>query len=139
MKKAKIEYIVTAAFAVVLVFILVKSAFGPKPKKTVVSRPAAAQEASLPGAGADAPQAAGWGRDPFSFGKATYATAEQGMALNGIVWDEKAPSAIINDTIVRVGEEINGKRVMDIQKNKVTLSAKDGNIYELNLAHELSR
>lgn len=56
-------------------------------------------------------------RDPFS----RQPTQSSGPHLSGIAWDEKYPTAIINDTIVKIGDEIAGQTVIDIQKDKVIL------------------
>ena len=46
------------------------------------------------------------------------------VSLSGIVWDKNTPSAIINDIIVKIGEEIKGHMVIDIKQDRVIL--KDG-------------
>jgi len=56
--------------------------------------------------------------------------------LNGIVWDAKSPFAIINNTIVRVGDKIDSSRVKDIQRDSVIL-IKGAHTCELELAEEL--
>ncbi|MCX5715694.1 MAG: hypothetical protein NTV07_02310 [Candidatus Omnitrophica bacterium] len=141
MTKTKIEIIVTAGFVVLFAFVVFKSIPGAKVKKAtppapVKNSPAVAHKRDVVQADTNGPaKAAAWGRDPFSFGKSTYASAENGMVLNGIVWDENAPSAIINDNIVKVGEEVDGKKVAEIKKDKVILT-KDGAVYELNLGSD---
>lgn len=42
--------------------------------------------------------------------------------LNGIVYSDVDPTAIINDTIVREGDQINGATIESIQENFVKLS-----------------
>lgn len=70
-----------------------------------------------------------WGRNPFAPGGAKDIS---GMILKGIIWDEKAPVAIINEKIVRKGDEIEGKKVIEIEKDKVILYDGKDNI-ELKL------
>ena len=62
-------------------------------------------------------------RDPF-FAQPVVSAKETSthLSLNGIVWDEVHPTAIINNTIVRKGSVIEGNTVVDIQKDKVILS-----------------
>src|SRR3989338_2047771 len=71
-------------------------------------------------------------RDPFSRQSLSDLEESQDLHLSGILWDEVNPSAIINDQIITVGGEINGKKVVEIKKDKVTLEA-DGQTAELGL------
>ncbi len=43
------------------------------------------------------------------------------IKLEGILWDESIPLAIINDSILREGDSIDGLTIEQIEKNKVTL------------------
>ena len=45
-----------------------------------------------------------------------------GIKLEGIIWDEKNPMAIINDKIVGVGEEIAGAKIVGITENEVVFN-----------------
>lgn len=78
-------------------------------------------------------EALDWGRDPFMFDEMEI---EVGLVLNGIVWDAKSPFAIINDTIVRIGDKVDNSKVKDIQREKVIL-IKGAHICELELSGEL--
>jgi hypothetical protein len=44
------------------------------------------------------------------------------LFLEGIMWDDRKPMAIINDEIVSAGDKIKGMTVIKIEKNKVILS-----------------
>jgi len=66
-----------------------------------------------------------WGRDPFFL-----ESLKEGVKVSfplrvtGIIFDKdrsEATYAIINDVVVRVGDEIAGAEVIDIQSNSVTL------------------
>ncbi len=64
-----------------------------------------------------------WVRCPFS-GK-IYSSQSRSIVdlqLNGILWDETDPKAIINGKIRGRGEAIGKYTVIDIEKNKVSLS-----------------
>jgi hypothetical protein len=61
-----------------------------------------------------------WGRDPFARGAA--AGQPGGLSLSGILWDATSPIAIINGQMFRVGEEIDGFRVLEIAHDRVSLS-----------------
>lgn len=139
MEKKKIEIIVTSIGIVILIFIVVpKKSHPPSPVKAGKEDRLRRMSAEVL-TKADKSQtlkkaitAQKWGRDPFIFGETK--TAETGgLSLNGILWDEIAPSAIINNTVVKIGDEVDGNRVVDIQKERVILS-KEGSTYELNLA-----
>ncbi len=62
-------------------------------------------------------------RDPFSRQSLSDLEESQDLHLSGILWDEVNPTAIINDEIVAVGGEINGKKIVEIRKDKVILEA----------------
>ena len=62
-----------------------------------------------------------WARDPFTHG-GTSAGGPSGLALSGILWDANAPLAIINGQTLRVGEELEGFRVVQIDPDRVVLS-----------------
>lgn len=132
--KKKIEIIITAGFVLILIFILFNNIIGTKNRKALIKKGKALSKGlsnTVDKKKEIVPvKVMGWGRDPFIFGETR--TAEGGLVLNGIAWDETNPSAIINNTVVRIGDGVGGNRVVDIQKNRVILS-KDVNTYELNL------
>jgi hypothetical protein len=89
-----------------------------------------------------------WGRDPFyrprrapearvtSRGKSAR-SVEPRWILGGILYNERNPSAVINRTIVSGGDDIDGARVVKIDKNEVTLE-KGGLLFTLTLAKDQS-
>lgn len=75
-----------------------------------------------------------WGRNPFS-AKPVSAETVSALTLNGIVWDEKNPRAVINDRIVGVGNKVEGHKVVKIEKYRVVLT--DGLVdFELRLGRK---
>ena len=58
-------------------------------------------------------------RDPFS---AAPIDSYQDPQLQGILWDEKNPSAVINGRVVSVGSKIDGNLVVEIKQDRVTLN-----------------
>jgi hypothetical protein len=64
-------------------------------------------------------------RDPFVSIPITPATdhAVVDVVVKGIFWDAGRPMAIINDAIVRVGDIVNNRTVVDIQKESVILES----------------
>ena len=130
MKKNTIEIIVTSVLVVVL-FLVVSKSFAPlwkkksrarekkasiirRAKKTLVdeTRPLLErQEERI--------KSLGWGRDPFFLGRIE--ESEGDLILHGIIWDEKTPSAIINDTVVEVGDQIGGIKIVEITRSSVKI------------------
>lgn len=74
----------------------------------------------------------GWGRNPFSLSEV--ATVEKPV-LNGIVWDQKSPQAIINNQILQKGDRIGRFTITDIQSTSVILTD-DTHILELRLGRK---
>lgn len=125
MEKQKVEIIITGV-AVVLFIVLFTSTLAKRTKKAVtetaenlpvsevvppeVTKPISAKEIE-------------WGRDPFV--KAPERKEKEGtigLTLEGIIWDETNPQAIINNEIVTIGDKINGLEVVEIKKDEVTLT-----------------
>lgn len=71
-----------------------------------------------------------WGRNPFTPGGAASKTA---LVLNGIMWDEKKPLAIIGSEVLGVGGKIGEYAVTEIKKDSVILNNGTGDL-ELRLA-----
>ena len=70
-----------------------------------------------------------WGRDPFALeaarpkGEAEVRTSfAASLHVSGIVWDTARVHAVINDSVVRVGEEVNGIRIVAIEPDRVTVA-----------------
>lgn len=96
---------------------------GPRPS-SLLSEPAPAG----PVPASDGPE---WGRDPFLSdprrGKGPAPSSgepveESDIVLNGILWDSKVPSAILNNKVVGRGDRLKGWEVTEIQKDHVVLS-----------------
>ena len=80
-----------------------------------------------------------WGqRDPFAIGENKLAEGPKtvvkfsGFNLSGIVWGPQGYQALVNDYVVRVGDQVNGARVVNITKEGVELT-KDGQTHFLPL------
>ncbi len=79
-------------------------------------------------------------RDPFLASKDSNILKAPGekktpaipLNLKGILWDKLVPSAIINSKVVKIGDLIFGKTVVDIEKDKVILM-ENGEIQILKL------
>jgi hypothetical protein len=66
-----------------------------------------------------------WGRDPFGLGATKKADATV-LSLTAILYHDGQGSAIINNQILKVGDEIAGKRVVQILPDRVQLQGTDG-------------
>ncbi len=81
-----------------------------------------------------------WGRDPFLIEGARLKNTEGmptkapslNLKLTGIVWDQNRAHAMINDYVVKEGDEIGGAKVVAIRRDSVTL-VKDGVQHTLRL------
>ncbi len=62
-----------------------------------------------------------WSRNPFAPAKRA-----TGLILNGIVWDEETPRAIIGDVIVGIGDKVKDATVVDIKRESVVLRDDNG-------------
>ena len=70
---------------------------------------------------------ADWGRNPFA-----RTQGPRALILEGIVWDEKSPKAIINGNIIGIGDNIDSNVVVDIKQDSVMIKGEAGEI-ELRL------
>jgi len=72
-------------------------------------------------------------RDPFTAAPILSANSLQsGVNLTGILWDKDKPLAIIDGEVVKKGERIGPKTVVEIKRDRVILS--DGQVFtELKL------
>ena len=65
-----------------------------------------------------------WGRDPFAVGSVpVQATGD--LSLSGIFWDAKMPVCLIDGKMLKVGDEISGAKVLEINKDTVLLKVGD--------------
>jgi len=79
-----------------------------------------------------------WGSDPFYRGHPVSDNGDEepsppGWSLDGIMYKESAPMAVINRNIVKSGDLVNGARIIEIKKDRVVLE-KDGMSFILNIA-----
>ena len=76
-----------------------------------------------------------WGGSPFLPLKtedARVMTESGSIALEGVMWDEKTPRAIINGRVMKVKDRIGANEVVEIKQDRVILN--DGkNLIELNI------
>ena len=71
-----------------------------------------------------------WGESPFLADRGTAApsdavspnAAEEQIMLQGILWDPKAPTAIVNNRVVAPGDRLGRWEVKEIRKDQVILS-----------------
>ncbi len=79
-------------------------------------------------------------RDPFlprieqAVQNSTYSIKQflMNYKVSGILYDDKGPTAIINSKVVRIGDIIVGKTVVDIEKDKIILM-ENGEVFVLEL------
>jgi hypothetical protein len=66
-----------------------------------------------------------WGRDPFGLG-GTKKADKTALTLTAILYNDGNGSVIINNQILKVGDEIAGQRVVQILPDRVQLRGADG-------------
>ncbi|MFH1848074.1 MAG: hypothetical protein ABH825_02520 [Candidatus Omnitrophota bacterium] len=148
MEKKKTEIIITAVLGAVLVLILARNiplAFKRRPSAAMQGRASVSRQVSRTASARRVPQAEqekpefedkGWSRDPFFVGQiASGGSSDESIVLNGIIWDQGNPSAIVNNTIVGEGEEIGKARIVEIKENSVIVQ-QDGSMHELYIWQE---
>jgi len=107
----------------------VASVPGPNPSPTpsaVPAAPAAVPTAAAPRLAPPPPPDQPWGkRDPFEIEAKRLprgpkgADQFSGYKLTGIVWGSHGYQALINDRVVRVGDQVDGARIVKITKTGV--------------------
>ena len=73
-----------------------------------------------------------WGRNPFAEKESPKVKVTK-LRLNGILWDDAAPKAIIGDDIVGIGDKVGPNTVVDIKEDRVVLNNGTAD-FELKLA-----
>jgi hypothetical protein len=71
-------------------------------------------------------------RDPFFFAYTGPRSPRDGLDLAGILWEKGQPTAIINQSFLKVGDTTGQFAVVDIQQDKVILKDANGE-FELRL------
>ena len=67
-----------------------------------------------------------WGRNPFVLNMKNFTGST--LVLNGVIWDDQKPMAIVNDNVVGVGDHVGANTVIDIQQDRVMLSDGTNNV-----------
>ena len=73
-----------------------------------------------------------WGRDPFVPLKGDGFGRPANLKLTAIIYNDKKPSAIVNNKIVYIGDSVDGQKVIDITKQYVILRGISG-AYKLEI------
>ena len=65
-----------------------------------------------------------WGKNPFSASKAAILppVGSRGTRLGGIIYDANEVCALINDELARKGDFVDGKKVVEIYRDRVILN-----------------
>ena len=64
-----------------------------------------------------------WGRNPFMLGYDSKA-----LMIEGIVWDEENPKAIINGNIFGIGDKVGVNVIVDIDQNSVIIKGESEDV-----------
>ena len=65
-----------------------------------------------------------WGKNPFSASKAAIppSVGSRGTRLGGIIYDANDVCALINDELAHKGDSVDGKKVVEIYRDRVILN-----------------
>lgn len=117
--------VVILIFAVMVLTAILK----PRHKKVAAPAKTAAQEEVVQKAEAPKQRKTSsfkdWGRDPFTMGTSAVELSGD-LVLSGIIWDAKKPYCIINEKLVKAGDKISGYKILEINKDSVTVESGDG-------------
>lgn len=75
-----------------------------------------------------------WGRDPFAPLTGDEVGKPANLKLTAIIYNAKKPSAIVNNKIIYVGDNVDGQKVIDITKQYVILRG-SGGAYKLEFGN----
>lgn len=81
-------------------------------------------------------------RDPFESllpkeaSKADNKDALPPLIVKGLIWGSNKPQAIVNDSVVKIGDEVAGTKIVDINKDYITVLF-NNRLYELHLKKEI--
>jgi len=133
-KKQKIELTITGIGVIFLIFMLIGSLGKAHKRKRVAAKvrtESAALLSSPVSFGRDkAKESAikqGWGRDPF-FPGSTSVASDSGLAgfvLNGIVYGDDNPYALVNSDIVTIGDIVDDAVILEINEDNVVIEQDD--------------
>jgi len=71
-------------------------------------------------------------RNPFSFAETGTRSPRDMLELKGILWDDKKPTAIIDQAFLNEGDSLNEFKVVKIEPSRVTLKDNNGE-FDLHL------
>lgn len=153
-KRTLILLAVTILAALVLGYNLLFGKKGPRPGKkssnvptvaeVLAARPSPSRSPGMP-AGTPTrrlapppPPNQPWGRDPFAIQESRLPATPKavvqfsGFKITGVVWGPEGYRALVNDRVVRVGDQVDGARIVRITKKGVEI-LKDGETLFLTL------
>jgi len=131
MEKNKQQLIILWVIVAILVAAIIIAVLRPRPKRIVQAKTASFGETAF----AVQKHAAqkkeikssfkSWGRDPFAIGGSLAEPSGGQLSLSGIIWDAKRPYCIIDNKVVKVGDEISDCKVITINKDTVSVRVGD--------------
>ena len=134
-KKQKIEFAITAAGIMFLIFMLIANAAQRVHKRKKIlaeintkSAPFLSEAVSFGRSKLkESAIKEGWARDPFFPGSSSVAADSNlaGLALDGILWGSDNPYAIINNDIVTVGDIVDDAMILEINEDNVIVEQDD--------------
>lgn len=132
MDKNRQQLIILGVVVAIFIVSTVITVYKPRAKRAAKARSlarAAALAAAMP---KSAPQKEriissfkSWGRDPFAIGVSSTEEESGPVLLSGIFCDPQKSYCIIGGKVAKVGDEVSGYRILEINKDTVTVKVGD--------------
>jgi len=133
MKKQQIELIVTGVALTIFIILIATTFFKPKREPSVAEellKPMTVDELQFiftqkeeTDREKEEKERLPWGRDPFGLEVPAEEEERFGLTLNGIIWDEESPYAVINEEVVASGGRVGAYTVVEIREDSVVLDS----------------
>ena len=129
MDKNKQQLIILGVVVAILIVATVMTVFRPRAKKAeqakTHSAAATAVQKTAPQKGQIISSSKSWGRDPFAIGGGSTEEGGGPVSLSGIFCDPPKSYCIIDGKVAKVGDEVSGYRILEINKDTVTVKVGD--------------
>ena len=130
MDKKKRNLVILGAVLLLVIWVWSSASARKKGNRTSFPKPPASE--NIPKRAK--PPFTDWGRNPFML-PGELSESVRGLMLDGIVWDNEKPYAIINNQILGIGDAIGKSRITAITETAVTLE-EDGSAFSIQLRNE---
>lgn len=129
MDKNKRQLIILGVVVAILIIATAMAVFKPRAKKAGRARDAStaavAAQKPVPQKERIISSFKSWGKDPFAIGGGSTEEGGGPASLSGIFCDPQKSYCIIDGKVAKVGDEVSGYRILEINKDTVTIKIGD--------------